>query len=123
MMNMMMNLMARTPSVKWRLHNHAHRSRSMETVLCSERFYDDDVDDGNDGDDYSDYNGDYIQQQNRLMRSHNTEIYPLLGINQEQLRILWNPLFPPLKQFFTLPSLTAAGAATSVECPPWKTPA
>jgi len=27
---------ARTPSVKWRLHNHAHRSRSMETVLCSE---------------------------------------------------------------------------------------
>lgn len=28
---------ARTPSVKWRLHNHAHRSRSMETVLCPER--------------------------------------------------------------------------------------
>lgn len=28
---------ARTPSVKWRLHNHSHRSRSMETVLCSER--------------------------------------------------------------------------------------
>jgi len=27
---------ARTPSVKWRLHNHAHRSRSMETVLCTE---------------------------------------------------------------------------------------
>ena len=25
---------ARTPSVKWRLHNHSHRSRSMETVLC-----------------------------------------------------------------------------------------
>jgi len=28
---------ARTPSVKWRLHNYAHRSRSMETVLCTER--------------------------------------------------------------------------------------
>ena len=42
---MMMNLMTRTPSVKWRLHNHAHRSRSMETVLCTERFFDDDVDD------------------------------------------------------------------------------
>lgn len=26
---------ARTPSVKWRLHNHSHRSRSMETVLCT----------------------------------------------------------------------------------------
>jgi len=28
---------ARTPSVKWRLHNHSHRSRSMETVLVTER--------------------------------------------------------------------------------------
>jgi len=27
---------ARTPSVKWRLHNHAHRSRSMETVLVTD---------------------------------------------------------------------------------------
>ena len=29
----------RTPSVKWRLHNYAHRSRSMETVLCTERYH------------------------------------------------------------------------------------
>lgn len=27
---------ARSQSVKWKLHNHGHRSRSMETVLCTD---------------------------------------------------------------------------------------
>ena len=39
LMSMLMLMLLRTPSVKWRLHNYAHRSRSMETVLCTERFH------------------------------------------------------------------------------------
>ena len=65
--------MIRTPSVKWRLHNHAHRSRSMETVLCTERFSENDVDDYNDSDDVNegDNDGDDLEQQKRL-NSHNS---------------------------------------------------
>ena len=37
LMSLLMLMLLRTPSVKWRLHNYAHRSRSMETVLCTER--------------------------------------------------------------------------------------
>ena len=43
----------RTPSVKWRLHNYAHRSRSMETVLCTERYH------GNSEEGYDEDDGDH----------------------------------------------------------------